>query len=311
MLANFQKTTAFSAHLFSALSICAFIILHSYKFWGEWDVFNRIFIFIHFVVIYIYAGYLNEKLLDFKLININNYLPQILSIYFLSIPPINITYFLLIAASLTTLVVIFELFNLYNTSGNHINVFGLSLVIGTLGLISPSFWSLFIYLIVIVFWVKTTNIKDVIALIMGYIYPYFILFTLSYLLSDYYLIKHIGSQINFSLLSIPSSFGLTEISLLIFIYLNIYAFLKNNTKQSGMVHKSRLIFRIFSFYFIISPLLFLINKNYSLQHFLPILWGGIGAFFINNFLIGIPKKWIQNFWLYLFFVACIVMALLI
>lgn len=309
MLANFQKTTAFSAHLFSALSLLLFLFLHSFSSISDFAFLDWFFVVVYFICIYVFGAVLNEKLLEFKLININNYLPQILSIYFLSLQQPTMQSFLLICAVFTILMVMLELFDLYNTSGQYITVFGLSAVMSITSLVSPSFISLFIFFFVIVFWVKTTNLKDVIAFLLGYVFPYFALFSLSYLLNDYYLIKQLAKQINFTWISIPKSTTYNEIFIAFFIYANVYSFLKINTKKNTMVHKARLIFRVFSFYFIFTPILFFFNAKYTIIEFLPVLWGGIGAFLVSSYIIQIQKKWLQNFWLYLFLTACIIMVI--
>lgn len=305
MLANYQKTTAFSAHLFSALSLLLFLFLHSYSSIADFGFLDWFFVVIYFICVYVFGAVLNEKLLEFKLININNYLPQILSIYFLSVHPPSMQSFLLICATFTILMAMLELFDLYNTSGQYITVFGLSCIISTTSLVSPSFLSLSIFFIAIVLWVKTTNLKDVIAFLMGYIFPYFALFTLSYLLNDYYLIKYIGEQINLTWINIPSVISFTEIFIAIFILANVYSFLKINTQKNAMVHKARLIFRVFSLYFITVPLLFIFNQKYTILQFLPIVWGAIGAFFVSSYIIQLQKKWKQNIWLWLIVLSAV------
>lgn len=299
MLANYQKTTAFSAHLFSAFSVLLFLFLHSFSYLTEFSFLDWFFVVVYFICIYVFGAVLNEKLLEFKLININNYLPQILSIYFLSLQQPTMQSFLLICAAFTILIVMLELFDLYNTSGQYITVFGLSSVMSITSLVSPSFISLIIFFFVIVFWVKTTNLKDVVAFLLGYVFPYFALFSLSYLLNDYYLIKQLAKQINFTWISIPKLTTYNEIFIAFFIYVNVYSFLKINTKKNTMVHKARLIFRVFSLYFILTPLLFFFNAKYTIIEFLPVLWGGIGAFLVSSYIIQIQKKWLQNLWLWM------------
>jgi hypothetical protein len=119
------------------------------------------------------------------------------------------------------------------------------------------------------------------------------------LLNDYYLIKYIGEQINLTWINIPSVISFTEIFIAIFILANVYSFLKINTQKNAMVHKARLIFRVFSLYFITVPLLFIFNQKYTIVQFLPIVWGAIGAFFVSSYIIQLQKKWKQNAWLWL------------